>query len=654
MSKQDTKTSGKKALSFGRGTILFTRVAFVVASLQFLKEAFHKYDGFSAYISFKDFLPSVSVVFVINSVIIVSLAFVLCSVIYIFYRISARLFISLRFEHLITWLILYFSLLIIFRNFSLAEQLGMSHVLFLIMVIPVTAIVVWLLRKHNEKLLDGIDFRITPLVWLFVFLSVVAVIISMSVVLKSTDALNSGTQEQITTGNINRPNIVLVSMDALTALDMQLYGYRRPTTPFISEWSKDALVFNKFYAASNWTTPAAMSMMTGQRPWTHKVWYRAFFNPVSKYEKNLPSVLKNNGYGVYNFIQNPYANPHTLGMEDSFDMKNRAYSFGVQADMWYELFENMPVVGDWVSSLPLINMLTALSFPNNVTTTLTPPELIYNRFLDYISEREQTENNKQPFFAWLHVLSPHKWYLPPKPYMGLFGDADRFNKNTDQLIDHEYPPEKQADIDILRKRYDEFILYSDKQFEIFLQHLSEKIDMTNTIIILSADHGESFSHGYFEHAGQHLYEPLVHIPLVIKMLDRKAGKRIDVPVEQIDLAPTILELAGIDAPGWMEGRSLLPLTDGRTFEQRPVFSMQLNKNPSFGQPIQKGTVALWEADYKLIYYLGKKEVLLFNLKDDPGESTNLKDEKPDVTQRLLDVIKKNISQANKRITQSQD
>lgn len=112
----------------------------------------------------------------------------------------------------------------------------------------------------------------------------------------------------------------------------------------------------------------------------------------------------------------------------------------------------------------------------------------------------------------------------------MFGDAEEFNSDIKQYrsgILGEYPPEKQADVDILRKRYDEFILYADQQFKDFLSRLEKTVDMSNTIIILSADHGESFSDGYQGHAGPYLYEQLIRIPLIMKIPGRANVKRVE-------------------------------------------------------------------------------------------------------------------------------
>jgi arylsulfatase A-like enzyme len=259
-----------------------------------------------------------------------------------------------------------------------------------------------------------------------------------------------------------------------------------------------------------------------------------------------------------------------------------------------------------------------------------------------------------PYFAWLQVYPPHTWYLPPEPYIGQFGDANQYNSDMKQekITNRKYPPEAQPQIDMLRKRYDEFILYSDKQFEIFMSRLSGTVDLSNTIIILTSDHGESFSHGYQEHDGPYLFDQFVHVPLIINIPERTEGDVIDVLIEQTDIAPTILELAGIPTPEWMEGRSFVPLLNGAKIEQKPVFSMQLIRNRSFGHPIEKGTVAVWDEDNKLIYYLEDEKTLLFDLSSDPEETIDLSEKEPEIRERLLKLIKDNLTYANQKILQS--
>lgn len=570
----------------------------------------------------------------------------------------------IRLEYIISFVVFIVIPLIIKRtfysNFSISEFIGLSRSIILIIVFASMAMVFWLVRMRIkdsiERILYGLDGRIIPLVWLFAILLILSVPLSM---LKNVAFGTKRIQDdKLQAANIGQqhPNIIVIIMDSLYSGDMQIYGYERKTTPFILEWAKDAVVFNKAYASSNYTTAATMSLLTGQRVWTHKVWYAAVNNPVGNYEKSLPKVLKDYGYDIYGFIQNDNAHPNALGLQDAFLVKDDYLTFLIPNGWWFDkvksFFSDRPIVNALLFQNALVIEYISSSRPDMYTTD-APSELVYDRFLDRISKSERRESHR-PFFAYLHVMPPHYFYLPPKPYMGLFGDSTRFESMQSQWsnfkFNSEYKPDKQNDINILRKRYDEFILYSDTEFEHLLSRLEKVVDMSNTIIILSSDHGESFSHGFLAHGGPHLYESLTHIPLIIKIPWQTNNIKIDMPVAQIDIAPTILELAGIHTPDWMEGRSLVPLVKEEQMESSPLFAMYLQKNRSFGQPITKGTIAVWDRDYKLIYYLEDNKKLLFNLKTDPDETKNIIFEELEISKHLLKLINNNLSLANARIT----
>jgi len=620
---------------------------------------------------FTEFLPDLSLAFILWTIIIAILGSVLWLTIYAFFKIIPKSIIPIRLEHILFLLIFVALPLFIKRTFyskfSISAFIGLSRSTILIIGFVLVIAAVWFGRKHIGKIIDkalyGLDSRITPLVWLFVFLFALAVPLSFfkktppeMELIKNSSASNNS---HVNVNNTNHPNIILVVMDSLTSLDMQLYGYERPTTPFISEWAKDAIIYNNVYSSSNWTTPSVMSLMTGQRVWTHRIWNDVFYRPVNYYENSFPKVLKDHGYDVYGFVQNRYAHPYTLGIQDAFSKKDKYYTFWISQDFWFNKFMDSllldrPIVYVWIMS-SFINTQIMDYFRPPYYTTPAPPEKVFNSFLDYISQ-EQHRKSQHPFFALLYLWSPHFDYLPPKPYMGLFGDKEKFNSNVKQwsnfVFNKEYTPDKQRDVDILRKRYDEFILYCDNQFGMFISQLANVIDISNTIIIFTSDHGESFADGFLAHAGPHLYRQLVNVPLIIKIPGETKGKRIDTPVEQIDIAPTILELAGIHVPQWMEGQSLLPLHEGKTLEPHPIYSMQFRRNRSLGHPITKGTVAVWDGDYKLIYYLEDKKSLLFNLKSDPDETNDITKDKPEISQRLKKLIIANLSIANQKITQN--
>jgi arylsulfatase A-like enzyme len=446
----------------------------------------------------------------------------------------------------------------------------------------------------------------------------------------------------------NRPNIILIVMDALSANNMGVYGYKRSSTPFIEKWAKDAIIFTNAYSCSNWTTPAVMSLLTGQRPSSHRVWHRVYNHPIDDYRKSLPYILRNNGYMNYAFVQNKYAHPRTLGMEKYYLINDKADTFWLKGRWWvFGVLEKLPikspVVRDWIlGNNMIVDQIYYFRPAIKQYSTREPPKLVYERFLNNMTGR--TDIASAPFFAYLHLLPPHDPYLPPGPFRGIYGDDDKLISREDQqkYLNRAYLPQEQEDIDILQKRYDEFVAYSDAEFEKFIGDLAATVNLSKTIVILSADHGESFAHNHQGHDGPHLYESLIHIPLIIKLPGEKRGKVIDMPVEQIDIAPTILELADIAVPEWIDGRSVAPLIKGEKQDLRPIISMQLIKNSIFSDKITNGTIAIYDGQYKLIYYIEKNIRRLFNISKDPEELNDVMDEKSLVAEKLMRFISNNV------------
>jgi hypothetical protein len=99
----------------------------------------------------------------------------------------------------------------------------------------------------------------------------------------------------------------------------------------------------------------------------------------------------------------------------------------------------------------------------------------------------------------------------------------------------------------------------------------------------------------------------------------------------------------------MEGRSLaVPMRGGQN-PQRPAFSMHFEENRSRGNPLTKGTIAVWEGNYKLIHYLAEKRSLLFDLSKDPGEIADLMNKEPAIGRHLNELIQDNLEKANEKI-----
>ena len=647
------------------------RIIFVVSSIQFISVAFHSWDGYSYYMHFTEFLPQLSLSYIlwtgVGLIIAIALWFIIVSVLKLLPESQGD-----KRELVITWFLLMTIIIFIkrttFRKFSLSMLVGLNRSLIILIVVLLITLIIWLGRNHIRRILDELNYRITPLVWLFAVIVVFAV--PGYFINKNTYPLNEMKSTVIANAGIGRPNIILVTMDALAARDMQLYGYELPTTPYISEWSHDAVIFDNTYASDNWTTPSAMSLITGQRPWTHRIWYQAVYNPKEN-NNNLLRVMKDYDYDIYSYAHNRYAHPDTLGVSAALSTKYKVYDFWKLRGWWSEQFDifclkiHSPIVFELLSVNPVLEYIELLKPP--VSSTLRPSEMLYDRFLEDILRSKSNAKSYRPFFAWIHTFPPHDIYLPPKPYMGIFGNgeefdtdkkqSDSFNFNADysDYTDNytpEYPPDKQKQVDILRKRYDEFILYSDQKFKEFMSRLAKIVDMSNTIIILSSDHGESFSQGHLGHNGMHLYESMIKIPLIIKLPQNTKGERISLPVEQIDIAPTILELAGIPVPKWIEGRALVPLLQGKHMESRPVISMHLIENRVIGNhPITKGTISVRNGDFKIVDYLKDRKIFLYDLRTDPDGIKDISGERPDIVEDNIKLIEDSLRAVNAKISQ---
>jgi len=526
-----------------------------------------------------------------------------------------------------------------------------------VLIVLLSIFLTWLLRNKAVSLMRILFERITPLVWLFGIIVVLSLpLITLYAVWEPSGQTILNRNFDPSAANTDRPNIILVTYDALTARDMSLYGYHRQTTPFISEWSKSATVFSKCEASSNTTSQTTASLMTGKRVWSHRRYQSDAGKPAKIDIENLPLLLKEGGYYNMAFIANDIASVEKLGMSDSFhvmpsssEMMDPASIMGFFHKQLVRYFGAKIKLYDWILKPDFIlGILLHWDYFRYPHKTEFPLEKQYDMFLNALDNKAH-----EPFFTWLHLYPPHAPYLPPKKYIGLFDPSPEFRTAKSQyalITPRYYKHEQQPDADIIRSRYDEFIRYCDEQFEYFIDQLTRKGKMKNTVIILSSDHGESFTRGYFTHGSHLLFEEMTNIPLIIKD-PANVGKIIDFPVEQTDIPATILDIARINIPTWMEGRSLLPLLQGKELQPEPVFSMNLETSRVRGQSeISKGIFAVWDGDYKLIYYPTSNKLLLFNLKLDPDEQKDSLAYNPVISQHLFSLIQDNIKKVSMRLS----
>lgn len=667
MNNQSDKDSDKKRFTFW----YCFHLVFTLFFLYLMGDVFYRWDAFKLHSSFSQYLPNVALASIIWSIVALLCSIVLWLSLKSFERGCRSLGIKIKAEHLVLYLFVFVFMAafawigkkIIWFDIETSLQLKLIVLVFISFIaIPLA----WQFRSKAGLWFDTIQERITPLVWLFgicVMLSLL--IVSFHLWGKKTSSVLPQliTKSTLVESDKKRPNILLVTFDALFARRMSVYGYDRETTPFIKKWAKSALLFTRTEAGASYTSATTSSLMTGKRVWTHRKYsFDSAAHPLKSETENLALVLKENGYYNSAFIVNGAASVPVLGISGSIDTAPLIIEFSSPASIegfiekyLFLLFGDKFSTYNWLGQDDFIFTVLLRRIDKKVFTTEFPPELAFNKFLEVMDN-----NPHEPFFAWIHLLTPHAPYAPPKPFAGTFNSSwELREKNKMYSINPEirkytsndlpFPEELKEKLKLLGDYYDEFILYSDKQFENFIGELQKRNFVNNTVIILSADHGESFyEHNYFQHGPPHLYEQVTNIPLIIKEPDQPEGHIIDDLVEQIDIPATILGLAAIPVPSWMEGRSLLPLLRNKELPAKTAISVSMMNNVS-ADPITKGTIAVWQDDYKLIHYLDNGKSLLFNLRKDPDELTNLCNEEPLTGQRLLAFIKDNIEEVNKKI-----
>lgn len=390
-------------------------------------------------------------------------------------------------------------------------------------------------------------------------------------------------------GATQRPNVIWLVIDALRADHLGCYGYARDTSPFIDRWSREAIRFRRAYAQESYTIASVASFFTSTYPWTNRVLYDSpEIDALDPSFVTLAEVLREHNYRTAAFVFNPHLKAR-FNFAQGFDLYDDRKQFLRRWQPDPERFETA-------------------------------------RRIFQKTERLLAEHDGTPLFLYAHFRDVHSPYVPLPPYDAMFPPRDASEREKRMAL------------------YDGEIRYTDGYLNRLLDLLaSHGIDASNSILILSSDHGEEFRDrhpgdpgGWF-HA-RTLYEELIRVPLVLSLPERPfAGRVVEEPVGLIDLVPTILDVLGIDGFGQFEGRSLLPLLRGDTSGDRVVWSggnhgrvallsegwkyyryhrpTKLGLTPALVRPSQPVTEAFEEE--------------IYHLASDPGEAVDLRSTRAD-------------------------
>lgn len=338
-----------------------------------------------------------------------------------------------------------------------------------------------------------------------------------------------------------RPNIVLVSIDSLRPDHLGCYGHPRPTSPEIDRLAAEGVRFESAVSTSSWTLPAHAALFTGLYDSSHGLFDNGL--RLSPDHRTLAEELRAAGYHTAGFFGGPYLHP-TFGLGDGFDVYRSC----------------MTTVPDDTDDDTL--RAESRSAAGKSHEDITGP-----RTLDNVKAWTAEKPGDKPYFLFVHLWDVHYDFIPPAPYDRMFDpdykgalDGRDFMGSRDV-----HRGMARRDLEHLLALYDGEIRFTDEILKQLLGALREKGLLENTLVVLTADHGEEF----FEHGSKGhqktLYDEVVRIPLVMHWPGAlEAGRTVPDQVRIVDVMPTLLAAAGVRELPTMAGRDLLPLAKGKS------------------------------------------------------------------------------------------
>lgn len=404
------------------------------------------------------------------------------------------------------------------------------------------------------------------------------------------------------------PNVLILVIDALRPDHLGCYGYALDTSPAIDALAERGVLFADATSPSSYTRAAVPSIFASVHPGAHGVFSQGKrVEMLSDEFTTLAETLKERGYVTAAFAPNPSLH-RAFNFDQGFDLYDDDFRIGVRGAQDYETARR-------------INERTLRWLRGN---------------------RGNRGNREKPFFAYLHYRDVHAPYVPPPPYDRMFDKPGEGRRLTRAEYKTQPPdvrrPRRYRDLDSYVEQYDGEIRYTDDHLARFLDTLAKEGFLDDTVIFLTADHGESFlEHRSWTH-GTGLYEELTRVPLLLVLPNGQyAGRRVEAPVQTTDVYPSVLELLDAEVPPELQGKSLFGAIEGRADPNRPVFSEALVSRGH--RPWNFGRLAAVRAGgWKLIYNRRSRSGELYHLAGDPGETRDLAAREPERARDLLRLI----------------
>lgn len=414
-------------------------------------------------------------------------------------------------------------------------------------------------------------------------------------------------------------NIVVISLCSVRPDHMGCYGYPRRTTPSIDALAAESVVFEN--AVSQWpkTAPAFASIMCGKYGHSTGVMRVTARQRLGDEHETLAEVLRASGYETGAFVSSAALSRVANIVQgfdtvvESFRLEDKFAATSARAKEWI-LGEHAAPFFAWVHY-------------NNAHLPYLGGGSLPDRFVDdeYYDATRRVEINNS---GSLPIDLPHSHPYRQKIIRPDLGGV----RHTVEL------QERPTELDFYIARYDAGVYAADHDAGVLLDALREAELFDNTIIVVIGDHGEALGdHNlYFEH-GRFPYDDCAKVPLLIRSPGNLQPRRVSAPVAAFGLAPTLLDMVGLEPPAAMEAESFRLLAEGRG-RSKQVFSesgYQYDYTLAVRDTTWKLTHIPNEIDRAL---MRGSEWELYNLSVDPRELTNRIDDSPAVADRLKKVL----------------
>ncbi len=385
-------------------------------------------------------------------------------------------------------------------------------------------------------------------------------------------ALAAGTLAQASAPGPARPNVLLLTVDTLRADRLSSYGYSRATSPNLDRLIAAGAKFSQARTVEPLTGPAVCSMMTSRYPHEHGASRNGL--RMRPGLDSLPVLLRASGYRTAAFVANWTLKDKVTGLGEHFD----EYEMVLKRKRWMGLFSSEATAED-------------------VTQVA----------IDWLEAHVESDDSR-PFLLWVHYVEPHAPYRSQERYrraLGLPGQG-------------ELSPSD---------RYDTEVAEADHASGVLLARLSALALDSRTLIVFTSDHGESLGeHNYWGH-GRQLHEPGLRIPLSVTWPDRVRPQSIDAPALNLDLAPTIAGLLGLERPAGFAGYdwsgtllgSDVPPADRLTEHQAHKGVVLSGHDSDLARRSGLLEIAVIQRGLKEIYRLKNGRYRMFDLNADPLE-----------------------------------